>query len=429
MATTPFETESTTLPSGLRVVSARMPHLASVSLGIWVGTGGRYETARENGAAHFIEHLLFKGTRNRSAARISQDIEGIGGYLNAFTDEELTCFYSRAVASRLPDLLDVLLDMFLQSRFAPAEIAKEREVILEEQSMYLDQPAEHVHDLLNAAQFPRHPLGRPVIGTRASVRRLDRPALLGFLGRHYVAQRTVVAAAGDMEHRELLRLVQAREAEFAQGSPAGPEPAPKPLGEPALKLHSQDTEQTHLALGFRTASRVDPRRFALRLLNVLFGENMSSRLFQVVREDNGLAYNIQSSVSGWSDCGDLVVSAGLDDGQLEKALRLILREARRLTERPPGRKELDRARDYALGQADLGLEGSEQVMMWLGEQMLAQGRISPPSHIKERLATVTPAEIRSVARDFLHAGGVSLALVSPRKDLRGLPELLGKSLA
>lgn len=295
--------------------------------------------------------------------------------------------------------------------------------------MYLDQPAEHVHDLLNAAQFPRHPLGRPVIGTRTSVRRLDRAALLGFLGRHYVAGRTVVAAAGDVDHGELLRLVRAREADFAQGTPSPPEPAPPAPGAPALRLHTQETEQTHLALGFRTASRTDPRRFALRLLNVLFGENMSSRLFQVVREDNGLAYNIQSSVSGWSDCGDLVVSAGLDDGQLERALGLVLREARRLAERAPGRKELDRARDYALGQADLGLEGSEQVMMWLGEQMLSQGRVSPPSRIRERLSAVTPDEIRTVAKDFLHPGGVSLALVSPRKEPKGLVERLLKGLA
>jgi predicted Zn-dependent peptidase len=418
----------TELPSGLRIVTARMPHLASVALGLWVGTGGRHEPARHNGVAHFIEHMLFKGTRRRTAARISQDIEGVGGYLNAFTDEELTCFYSRAVASKMPELVDVLLDMFLGSKFAASEIAKEREVILEEQSMYLDQPAEHVHDLLNAAQFPGHPLGRPVIGSRRSVRAIGRRDLLDFLELHYVAGTTVIAAAGDVDHEALVRLIRVREAEFRVASRPEPEPAPPPAGSPAVRLRTKATEQTHLAIGFRTVSRIDPQRHALRLLNVLLGENMSSRLFQVVREDHGLAYNIHSSVSAWSDCGDLVISAGLDDGQLEKVLKLVLGEARRLTRRPPGRAEFERARDYALGQADLALEGSEQKMMWLGEQMLGHGRVTPPDLIRARLMAVTPAAVQSAASEFFRAERVSLALVSPRKSPDGLASLLAGGL-
>jgi predicted Zn-dependent peptidase len=418
----------TELPSGLRIVTARMPHLASVALGLWVGTGGRHEPARHNGVAHFIEHMLFKGTRRRTAARISQDIEGVGGYLNAFTDEELTCFYSRAVASKMPELVDVLLDMFLGSKFASSEIAKEREVILEEQSMYLDQPAEHVHDLLNAAQFPGHPLGRPVIGSKRSVRAIGRRDLLDFLELHYVAGTTVIAAAGDVDHEALVRLIRVREPEFRVASRPEPEPAPPPAGSPAVRLRTKATEQTHLAIGFRTVSRIDPQRHALRLLNVLLGENMSSRLFQVVREDHGLAYNIHSSVSAWSDCGDLVISAGLDDGQLEKVLKLVLAEARRLARRPPGRAEFERARDYALGQADLALEGSEQKMMWLGEQMLGHGRVTPPDLIRARLMAVTPAAVQSAASEFFRAERVSLALVSPRKSPDGLASLLARGL-
>jgi predicted Zn-dependent peptidase len=419
----------TELPSGLRIVTARMPHLASVALGIWVGTGGRDESARHNGVAHFIEHMLFKGTRRRSAARISQDIEGLGGYLNAFTDEEQTCFYSRAVATKLPELADVLLDMFLCSRFAAAEIAKEREVILEEQSMYLDQPAEHVHDLLNAAQFPGHPLGRPVIGSPRSVRAIQRNDLTEFFRLHYGPGRTVVSAAGDVDHEALVRLIQQRESGFLTSPRSAPVPAPEPPGRPSLRLRTQNTEQTHLAIGFRTVSRIDPRRHALRLLNVLLGENMSSRLFQVVREDHGLAYNIHSSVSAWSDCGDLVISAGLEDRQLEKVLGLVMTEARRLARRPPGRAEFERARDYALGQLDLSLEGSEQKMMWLGEQVLGHGRVTPPELIKARLAAVTPAAIQAAAVDFFRAELLSIALISPRKSTAGLADLLTKGLA
>ncbi len=401
-----------------------MPHLASVAVGLWVDTGGRHESARENGAAHFIEHMLFKGTRRRSAARISQDVEGIGGYLNAFTDEEHTCFYSRAVASRLPELLDVLFDMFLDSRFAPTEIAKERDVILEEQAMYRDQPAELVHDLLNQAQFPRHPLGRPVIGSARSVRGLQRKDLLGFLERRYVTGSTVIAAAGNLSHEALVKQVQPWLRRFRHGAHPIAEPAPAIPDKPRCLLHSKKTEQTHIALGFRTASRQDERRFALRLLNVLLGENMSSRLFQTIREEHGLAYNIQSTGTAWSDCGDLVISAGLDDAQLEKTLKLVFKEVRRLVERAPGKAELARARDYALGQSDLSLEGSEPMMMWLGEQVLGFGRVVPPEETRARIAAVQPSDISRVARDFLKPSGLSLALVSPRTSDRGLPELL-----
>jgi predicted Zn-dependent peptidase len=412
------------LPGGLRVVTATMPHLASVSVGIWVNTGGRHETARENGAAHFIEHMLFKGTRRRSAARISQDVEGIGGYLNAFTDEEHTCFYSRAVASRLPELLDVLCDMFLESKFASTEISKERDVILEEQAMYRDQPAELVHDLLNQVQFPGHPLGRPVIGSARSVRGLRREDLLGFFERRYISGSIVIAAAGNLTHANLLTEVERWVRRFRQGVNPAAEPAPATPEKPRWLLHSKKTEQTHLALGFRTASRQDERRFALRLLNVLLGENMSSRLFQTIREEHGLAYNIQSTGTSWSDCGDLVISAGLEDAQLEKALKLILKEVQRLADRAPGRGELSRARDYALGQADLSLEGSEQMMMWLGEQVLGFGRVIPPEETRARIAAVQPAEIRRVARDFLNPSRLSLALVSPRTSDRGLGALV-----
>ena len=412
------------LPGGLRVVTATMPHLASVAVGLWVNTGGRHESARENGAAHFIEHMLFKGTRRRSAARISQDVEGIGGYLNAFTDEEHTCFYSRAVASRLPELLDVLFDMFLDSRFTPTEIAKERDVILEEQAMYRDQPAELVHDLLNQAQFPRHPLGRPVIGSARSVRGLQRKDLLGFLERRYVTGSTVIAAAGNLSHEALVKQVQPWLRRFRHGAHPIAEPAPAIPDKPRCLLHSKKTEQTHIALGFRTASRQDERRFALRLLNVLLGENMSSRLFQTIREEHGLAYNIQSTGTAWSDCGDLVISAGLDDAQLEKTLKLVFKEVRRLVERAPGKAELARARDYALGQSDLSLEGSEPMMMWLGEQVLGFGRVVPPEETRARIAAVQPSDISRVARDFLKPSGLSLALVSPRTSDRGLPELL-----
>ena len=405
----------TQLKNGLAVATAEMPHMASLSLGLWVGVGGRHEPAALNGVSHFIEHLLFKGTKKRSAREISQAVEGIGGYLNAFTSEENTCFYSKARHDRLEELLDVLVDMFLNSRFDPVEIEKERGVIKEEVAMYLDQPSHHVQELLNETLWPDQPLGRPLTGTATTLDAISRADLVGFQRSNYVTGATVIAAAGNLTHRQIVNAV----ARVAPLFPAGRRPrfSPSQNGQnrARLRLFTKKTEQTQMALGIRTCSRYDERRFALRLLTTILGENMSSRLFQVVREDRGLAYNIYSSLSFFDDTGDLVISAGLDADNLPKALKLILRELRRLAEVPPPAGEFRRARDYVLGQIDLSLESTENQMMWMGEQLLGYGKILSPTEIKRRLSEVTPAAVRSVARDFFRSERLNLALVSPLK--------------
>lgn len=415
----------TLLPNGTRVVTAEMPHMASVSVGLWVGVGGRHEPRSLGGISHFIEHLLFKGTQTRTAAGISQAVEGIGGYLNAFTDEEHTCFYARARADRWPELLDVLVDMFLHPRLDPGDIRRECDVILEELAMYRDQPGEYVHDLLNAAQFPRHPLGRPVIGSRATLRPLRRNHFTDYLASHYTAGATVLAAAGNITHADFLNAVQPLARSFRPGPRAACQPwTAKPNG-PRVRLHTRDVEQTNLALGLRTVSRHDPRRHALRLLNVILGENMSSRLFQTIREQHGLTYNIQSALTAWADTGDIVISAGLDTRELEKTLRLVIREMDRLAARAPGKAELLRARDYVIGQFDLGMEGTEHHMMWLGEHWLNHDGFIPPSETRSALAAVTAAEIRQAAAELFSPPRRTLALVSPRSTDRGLVHLLG----
>ncbi len=315
-----------TLPNGLRIATAEMPHMTSVSLGVWVGIGSRYEPASLNGACHFIEHMLFKGTRRRSAKEISQAVEGIGGYLNAFTSEEMTCFYSRARADRFTELLDVLTDMLLNSRFAPGDVAKEREVIKEEVAMYRDQPQQHVHELLNATLWPDQPLGRSITGDEKALDRLTRCDLVAWLRGHYLPGNTVIAAAGNVRHRAVVQAVSRYAKHFRAGPPPQCAPVRVVAGAARVKLCTRKTEQTQIALGVRTCSRHDERRYALRLLNTILGENMSSRLFQLVREDRGLAYAIYSSVSHWADCGDFVVSAGLDTENLRPVLRLIRRD-------------------------------------------------------------------------------------------------------
>ena len=414
--------KTTRLENGLTVATSEMPHMASASLGIWVGTGGRYEPAEVGGVSHFIEHMLFKGTRKRNAKEISQAVEGIGGYLNAFTGEESTCFYSKARSDRFGDLLDVLMDMFLNSKFEPRELEKERGVIKEELAMYLDQPQQQVQELLNETLWPRHPLGRSITGTVKTLDAMDRRILLGYRRQNYVAANILVTAAGNLRHSDVVNAVARYAGKFVRGERPRFEPVTDQQTEPRLLLITKKTAQAQLALGLRTCSRHDERRFALRLLNTLLGENMSSRLFQVLREDRGLAYSIHSSLCFFDDVGALVISAGLEAGQLPRALKLIFRELRRFTEAVPTARELRQARDYLIGQLDLGLESTDNRMTWLGDQLLGYGTIIPPAEIKRRLCEVTAAEIRRAAREFFRPERFSLALVSPVKA-SAVPEL------
>ena len=416
--------QATRLENGLTVATAEMPHMASVSLGIWVGVGGRCEAEEVGGISHFIEHMLFKGTKRRTARDISQAVEGIGGYLNAFTSEEHTCFYAKAGHGHFEDLLEVLTDMFLHSTFDAGELAKEREVIKEELAMYLDQPQQYVQELLNAALWPGQPLGRSITGTVKTLDAISRERMFDFQRSHYMAEGVVIAAAGRLRHAEVLRAVGRRARQF----PGGPRPRFEPVTgaqeRPVVRLHTKKTEQTQIALGVRACSRHQEQRFALRLLNAVLGENMSSRLFQTVREEKGLAYSIYSGNSFFDDTGDLVISAGLDLGNLEKTLKIILREIQRLREELVPAAELRRARDYLTGQLDLSLENSENQMMWVGEQWLGYGKILPPERVKQRLAEVTPRQVRAAAREFFRAEKLNLAMVSPLKSAAKVEKLL-----
>ncbi|MGA2555554.1 MAG: pitrilysin family protein [Verrucomicrobiota bacterium] len=418
----------TRLENGLTVATAEMPHMASVSLGIWVGVGGRCEAEAVSGISHFIEHLLFKGTRRRTAREISQAVEGLGGYLNAYTSEEHTCFYARARHDRFDELLDVLADMFLHSTFDPAEIAKEREVIKEELAMYMDQPQQYVQELLNATLWPGQPLGRSITGTEKTLDAISRRQLLDFQRKNYNAGATLIAAAGRLTHRQVVRAARRYAGEFHGGARCGFAPAAAAQSRPAVRLCRKKTEQTQIAFGVRGCSRHDERRFALRVLNAVLGENMSSRLFQKVREDRGLAYSIYSANSYFDDTGDLVISAGLDLANLERTLGIILRELKRLREEPVPAAELRRARDYLIGQLDLSLESTESQMMWVGEQCLGYGKISAPELVKQRWSQVGPAEVRAAAREFIRPAQFNLALVSPLKSARQVEKKLAAAL-
>jgi predicted Zn-dependent peptidase len=272
-----------------------------------------------------------------------------------------------------------------------------------------------VQELFNEAAWPGQALGRPLTGTPATIDAIQRADFLRHMRTHYVRGCTVIAAAGSIEHADLVKQVSKRLKAFRAGPRPKFEPAVPSTHSPVVHIHTRETEQTQIALGFRTCSRHDERRFALRLLNAMLGESMSSRLFQSIREDHGLVYSVYSATSFWEDVGDIVISAGLDGDKLQRTIDLVAKEIQLLREKPPGKAEFRRARDYAIGQMELSLEGTENRMMALGEHILGYGSVANPEGSKNRLSQVTPAEVRGVARDFLRMDRLTCALVTPRK--------------
>ncbi len=391
------------LPNGLHIATAEMPHMESVAVGLWAAVGSRHEPARLNGAAHFLEHMLFKGTAQRSARAISRAVEGLGGYLNAFTSEDHTCYYAKASAEHLRALGDVLTDMYRHSRLQPAEFERERSVIREEILMVADQPSQLIEDLLAAAVWPGHPLGRPLSGTLQSVAALERARLIDFWRAGYHARTTVLAVAGRVEHAQVMRTL----APLLESMPTGRAPRFVRWADVSdrrrvaldVRLERRDSEQTQLALGFPAPGRHDPRRFAVRVLSAILGENMGSRLFQSLRERRGLCYSVNSATDALAETGLFSISAGLDAENILPALGLIRRELRTLCAQPVRPRELRQAQDYLLGQHRLGLESTTSQMTWLGESLLGYGRIVDPDEPRRALEAVTAQDVQAAAQD------------------------------
>jgi len=404
------------LRNGTRIASAEMPHMQSVSVGIWAGIGGRFETKAQSGISHFIEHLMFKGTKSRSPKQIIQAVEGIGGYLNAFTTEDHTCYYAKAGSQHLGQLCDVLCDMYLHSTFDPTEIEREREVIREEILMYKDNPAQHAQELLSETMWPAHPLGRPLTGTVETISKFTRDEMMRFMNEHYNGRTTIVTVAGKAKHEDVV----ARIAPLLEKVPVGKTPRYARCrltdSDPKVSLVTQDTEQTHLAMGFYAFGRADERRFALKLLSVILGENMSSRLFQKLREKYGFCYSVQTGMVSLADAGLINIYAGLDTAKLHRAVRVILQELERICHNAPSRSELQKAKDYTIGQTLMGLESTTNQMMWMGESVLSYRKILDPSEVEQKITAVTPEAVRDVACYCLKRARLGLAIVGPVKS-------------
>ncbi|WP_300008880.1 pitrilysin family protein [Pseudonocardia sp.] len=419
----------TELAGGLRVLSETVPGVRSVSLGIWIAIGSRDETPAQAGAAHYLEHLLFKGTRTRTAAGIAEEFDAVGGDLNAFTAKEHTCFYAHVLDNDLPMAVDVLADVVTDAVMAPADVEIERGVVLEEIAMRDDDPEDLLGELFDESLFGSHPLGRPVIGSESSIRGMVRDTLHDFWRGEYTTPRMVVAAAGNLAHPHLVALVEkAFDAATSRAGAAAPA-APRPAGTvalprgPRLVLRCEDTEQAHLMLGVPGVSRHDPRRSALSVLNTALGGGPSSRLFQQVREQRGLAYSVYSGLTGYTDAGTFCVYAGCAPerlGEVASVVRSVLGEVAAGGLTPA---EVERAQGNLRGGLVLGLEDTPSRMNRLGRSELDHGRQRTLAESLGRIAAVTPEQVADVARELL-SGPLTAAVVGPYDEVDDLPDPL-----
>ncbi len=408
--------KETKLKNGIRIVTSHMPQVESVAMGIWVGVGGRYESKRVSGISHFIEHLLFKGTESRSARAISEAIEGRGGYFNAFTQEESTCYYARIRADHARNVAEILTDMYRHPKFAKADIDKERGVIIEEIMMYRDLPQQVVQEVLGQLLWSKHPVGRPLIGTPQNIMRMTREDILGFKAKNYLPNNTIVALAGHVDHDVVAGQIDDMLGSVRAGKKPNSPAVTRATKQDRVQVLTKKIEQTHLALGVRVFGKRDPRRYALKILSVILGENMSSRLFQVVREKHGLAYSIHSSVHLFHETGALVISAGLDRKRALKALKLVTSELEKIRSKPVGARLLRRAKDYSIGQLAISLESTTNQMLLLGEQLLGYGSFHQPAETIQKLEKVTAEDVCRVAGQVLRSRKISVAMVTPESD-------------
>jgi predicted Zn-dependent peptidase len=408
-----LEHRLTELDCGVRIVTEQMPSVRSVSLGFWIGTGSRHEAEEEAGLSHLLEHLLFKGSAKYSSLQIDQIFDGMGAELNAGTGKETTSVYARVIDEHLPVAFDVMADMVF--RPALTDIDSERAVILEEIAMYEDDPQEKVFDVLGEAVYGEHPLGRAIIG-RAAVIADTPPEEIGrFHASRYAPDRIVIAAAGAVDHDELVKLADGRMPSTAAGGPtAATTGTPSPPQ--VLQTHRferKDTEQFHVCLGGGGLSRHDERRFALRILDTIFGGTSSSRLFQEVRENHGLAYSVYSFSSAYQDTGQVGLYVGTRPENLDAAMRIVGTELARIRTEPATADELRRAKENLKGRVVLALESTGARMNRLGSELLGEVPLLSLDEVVEEIDAVTIADLEALAEELWDPAGLSSAGIGP----------------
>jgi predicted Zn-dependent peptidase len=412
------------LKNGLRVITSNMPHMESVSIGVWIGVGGRYESRKHCGISHLIEHMLFKGTASRTAVMLKEAIEGVGGTFNAFTGQENTCYFVKLPAGYLELGLDILSDMVLNPVLDRRELEKEKQVICEEIKMYMDQPAQYVFDILAETMWPYNPLGYPITGYLDTVTNLKKEHLVEFQKRYYQPANIIIVVTG----KGSLRKKSLSFANNIFSMPSGQRTFPfeelKGIHKGArVTLLQKNTEQTHMILGFHSVNRTHKLRFAALLLHTILGGNMSSRLFERLREQKALCYEIASSVKKYKETGAFIIHAGVDNNMLFEALREITGELRNIKKNFVTPDELHRAKEYCRGQFLLALEDTASRMVWLGEKIILEGKAPSVKALFRNIEKVTIEDVKRTANIVFDTRNLNFATIGPagtkaRSDLK-----------
>ncbi|MDF2521569.1 MAG: peptidase domain protein [Clostridia bacterium] len=411
------------MKNGIRIVTEEIPYVNSVSVGIWVKVGSRNETAEKSGVSHFIEHMLFKGTKNRTAKEIANSIDKIGGQMNAFTSKENTCYYAKVLDSHFDIALDVLADMFLASNFAEEEIAKEKGVIMEEINMYEDSPEDLVHDLFTQGAWAGNPLGMPILGTEESLEGLDRKSITEYFNSSYIPENVVISVAGNIKHEVV---VEKAERSFGHLTNTARKPSiiERPTFSPVKITRCKDTEQVHLCIGFEGMDNDNKLYYPMLTMNNIFGGAMSSRLFQKIREDRGLAYSVFSYPSSYVDSGIFSIYAGMKPSQLQNVTKIIIDEIHELKKNGLTEEELFDSKEQMKGSYTLGLESTSGRMISIGRSELMYNRIYSPSEVLEKIDKVDMESVKQAIEMVTNLDRMGGAIIGPMEKGFELKEIL-----
>jgi predicted Zn-dependent peptidase len=410
MTTTERNLRRTVLPNGLIVLTERMEHLHSVAMGVWIKSGSRCEPAETNGISHFVEHMLFKGTRSRTAQHIAREMDSIGGNLDAFTGKETICFNVKSLADHVPIALDVLSDLVLNPVFADGDIERERGVILEEIKIDEDNPDVLVHELFTQSFWKDHPLGWPILGTTETVAKLDQKSLFDYHGNRFHGGNMVFSAAGNLDHDHFTQAVAAKFSSLAGGATLHELSAPEASARIVLR-NKRALEQVQICLGVPAPPITDDNRYATLILNTVLGGGMSSRLFQTIREERGMVYSIYSDLSPYRDTGTLCVYAGTSAGKALEVVDLILREFARLKQEPLSAEELTRAKDQVKGNILLGLESSNSRMANLARQEMYFQNFFTVEEVIARIDEVEADQVQAMAQKLFDPDRIAVTLL------------------
>lgn len=408
--------EITTLDNGIRIITETVNHVQFFSMGIWVGVGSRYEMPSQWGITHFIEHMMFKGTEKRSAEEISKAIDEVGGQLNAFTSKENTCYYVKTLTEHFPLAVDVLFDMFLHSKFDNEEIAKEREVIIEEIKMYEDTPDENVQDLLAGNLWPDHPLGRAILGTEESIAAFDHDALKAYMKQHYTGNNIVISAVGNISHAQVVEAVQTMLGHL----PAGEKNQNQQAGQISSGVHCyyKDIAQTQICVAMPGVAKEDDRLFPLSILNTYLGGGMSARLVKKIREDEGLAYSVYTFTGSYADTGAFIVSAGTRPENCQRVIDIIMEELDDVRQNGITQEELNKTFSQLKGSLYMGLETVSSRMNKLGRSMLNYDRVITPEDNVADLEKVTVDDVKQLAEEMFRKENMEITILGAVESIQ-----------